>query len=241
MNISLIREHAEAIRPPRALWVPFPLGRPLGAPNDPAFQGRVVRAALALLERTEGPVLEDYPEEAPAIVVTENDEAEGTACPISFAPDMTKATLLQKVEAEISQLRAWHDLAVKKQKGRTATGVAGVSMEEAAAFVAAWAEGRPVPNLRDDILPIDALRLACEELKVFYSEALVAQPGKHTAESTQDWFWGQTAAGELLFSLHEAISDSTETYERHFADNNLVSRRIRNTIGKKRREAKKDA
>jgi hypothetical protein len=36
-QISLVREHTAAIRAPRALWVPFILGRPLGVPNDPAF------------------------------------------------------------------------------------------------------------------------------------------------------------------------------------------------------------
>ena len=40
-SISLIREHSEAIGPTRALWVPFPLGRPWGVPEDPDFQ-RVV-------------------------------------------------------------------------------------------------------------------------------------------------------------------------------------------------------
>jgi len=35
--VSLIREQTAAIRPPRALWVPFMLGRPFGVPNDPAF------------------------------------------------------------------------------------------------------------------------------------------------------------------------------------------------------------
>ena len=45
--IALVRHHAERIRPPRALWVPFELGRPLGAPDEPDFQKRVLRAALA--------------------------------------------------------------------------------------------------------------------------------------------------------------------------------------------------
>ena len=35
-QISLIREHTERIRPPRALWVPFELGRPFGVPHDAA-------------------------------------------------------------------------------------------------------------------------------------------------------------------------------------------------------------
>jgi len=66
-QISLIREQTAAIQPPRALWVPFLLGRPFGAPNEPEFQRRVLRALLSLFERPTGPVLEDFPEDAPAI------------------------------------------------------------------------------------------------------------------------------------------------------------------------------
>ena len=55
-QVSLIREQTAAIRPPRALWVPFMLGRPFGAPNAPDFQRKVLRALLALFERPAGPV-----------------------------------------------------------------------------------------------------------------------------------------------------------------------------------------
>lgn len=64
VSISLLREVTEAICPPRALFVPFPLGYPLGAPNDESQQHRVIAQALALLERTDPPVLEEYKEEA---------------------------------------------------------------------------------------------------------------------------------------------------------------------------------
>ena len=47
--VVLIRPQAESTKPPRALWVPFELGRPFGPPNDPAFQRRVVLAALGML------------------------------------------------------------------------------------------------------------------------------------------------------------------------------------------------
>ena len=60
-GISLVRENAASIQPPRSLWVTFPLGRPLGVPGDPAFQHGVIRAALALLETRSGPILADYP------------------------------------------------------------------------------------------------------------------------------------------------------------------------------------
>ena len=64
-GISLVRENTAAMRPPRFLWVSFPLGRPLGVPGDAAFQRRVMLAALGLLEAEQGPVLADYPEDIP--------------------------------------------------------------------------------------------------------------------------------------------------------------------------------
>ncbi len=60
--IVLLREVARAVRPPRALWVPFRHGYPLGEPNNPALQKRVMNAALSLLEIPDPkpPVLIDY-------------------------------------------------------------------------------------------------------------------------------------------------------------------------------------
>jgi hypothetical protein len=59
--IELLREVAERVRPPRALFVPYPHGYPLGAPNDPALQRRIIEAAFALLDRPgPPPVLEDF-------------------------------------------------------------------------------------------------------------------------------------------------------------------------------------
>ncbi len=57
--ISLLREVTSELRPPRALFVPFPLGYPLGAPNDNALQRRIIDAALALLPRIDVPVFEE--------------------------------------------------------------------------------------------------------------------------------------------------------------------------------------
>ncbi|MGA1108472.1 MAG: selenoprotein B, partial [Pseudomonadales bacterium] len=47
-GISLVREHTAQLQPPRSLWVSFPLGRPLGIPNDAEFQHAVIKAALEL-------------------------------------------------------------------------------------------------------------------------------------------------------------------------------------------------
>ena len=60
VSISLLREVAIAIKPPRALFVPFEMGFPLGEPNNPEVQQRVIAAALKLLERRDLPVLENF-------------------------------------------------------------------------------------------------------------------------------------------------------------------------------------
>ncbi len=62
VSISLLREVTAAIKPPRALFVPFPMGFPLGAPNDKELQHRVIAAALALFERDDVPVLDKFEE-----------------------------------------------------------------------------------------------------------------------------------------------------------------------------------
>ena len=60
VSISLLREITEKIQPPRALFAPFPLGYPLGEPNNRELQMRIMRAAFALLTRTDIPVLADF-------------------------------------------------------------------------------------------------------------------------------------------------------------------------------------
>ena len=62
-SISLVREHTEKVKPPRALFVPFPFGMAFGRPDDPELQHRVLRAALDLLAELAGPVLRDFPAE----------------------------------------------------------------------------------------------------------------------------------------------------------------------------------
>lgn len=60
VSISLLREVTTVIHPPRALFAPFPLGYPLGEPNNPRLQHRVIQAALELLPRTDVPVFETF-------------------------------------------------------------------------------------------------------------------------------------------------------------------------------------
>lgn len=59
--IVFLHEAAQKLRPPRALWVPFDHGYPLGEPNNPELQKSVLRQTFALLgEPGPPPVLKDY-------------------------------------------------------------------------------------------------------------------------------------------------------------------------------------
>jgi len=60
VSISLLREITEKIQPPRALFVPAPLGYPLGKPHNSELQTSILRAAFALLPRTDTPILETF-------------------------------------------------------------------------------------------------------------------------------------------------------------------------------------
>ena len=60
VSISLLHEVTDVLRPPRALFVPYKLGFPLGEPNNSALQHRIIAAALALLARNDVPVIEDF-------------------------------------------------------------------------------------------------------------------------------------------------------------------------------------
>ena len=114
--IALVRRQAEQVAPPRALWVSFPLGRPFGTPGQGAFQRRVLRAALALLERPHGPVLEDFPDDAPAMAAPDR--------PWQPPFEHSVATPGADTEAVIEELAALAPRyrASVKRRGRTTVG-----------------------------------------------------------------------------------------------------------------------
>jgi len=52
VSVTMLREITERVAPPRALFVDFPLGYPLGPPNDAALQMQVIMASLAVLQES---------------------------------------------------------------------------------------------------------------------------------------------------------------------------------------------
>ena len=208
-QISLIRLHSEKTRPPRALWVPFELGRPFGPPNDAPFQRRVLMAALELLQADEGPVLVDYLEEAPKATEA---EMEGWVCPINLSPPATDQegdTAHHEFESEMKNLWPWYELAMQS-RGRSNIGASGLTLEQARGVVLSFVQGEPTEVPVTGVSPSEGLRLAADDLKAFYVDAATAQPGNASGRDVQDWFWRETAFANLLQGLRKTLMTSSD-------------------------------
>ena len=232
VQISLVREHTAALKAPRALWVPFMLGRPFGAPGNKDFQRRVLLEALALLDRTDGPVLEDFPEDAPPDDL--GVQIDALACPVSFPRPIREGSVAAHLEDEIAQLTAWHNLA-QGARNRTTLGVTGCTPAELGTFVASWLTDNPEKVLHDATVdPALALKLATDEIKAYYFEAKAAQPGRHTAASMQEWFWFDTAAGDVLLRLREKLARDGDPAFKGLATLSMVPRAVLATLGSRK-------
>jgi len=151
-----------------------------------------------------GPALQDFPPDAPA--AADASDTEGLACPVNLSgpqPDPgAEMEVAQSLLDELAQLLPWHDLATRRL-GRSTVGISGISIEDAARYVAAHL-GEPTPASYDSgMSAAEALKRACDDLKAFYDEAAAAQPGNPGAHEIQAWFWKQTAAGRIFLDLRD--------------------------------------
>ena len=210
-GISLIREHAAGMRPPRSLFVPFPLGLPLGAPDDAAFQTDVLRAALGLLATATETTLADYPHDAPA-------DADGGqwACPVQLAapePASDAEALQQRLGEEIQRLQPWHDQWVR-ERGHTSVGGSGVGADgigRLAELIARNAfEDHDPGGEWGHPMPI-RLKYAADDMRAWYFEAASAQPGALPDDAALNrWLFGETTLGEALHTLAERAAQSED-------------------------------
>jgi hypothetical protein len=217
--ISLIRPQTENTKPPRALWVPFELGRPFGPPSDPAFQKRVLLAALHLLERQDGPVLiEDFPDDDPR---AQPDPAWHPPFTSATAAAGSGESLPERLETEIRLLRGAHQGWVA-QHGRTTVGLSGLPMTECARYVADWLRGKAPPSPREGFSAPLILRFAVDDVKAYCLEAAAAGTAKPSSRQLGDWFWNEAAAGAAIHTLREALQASTDERLKLIVSNFMV-------------------
>jgi hypothetical protein len=217
--ISLIRPQSENTKPPRALWVPFELGRPFGPPSDPAFQKSVIRAALRMLEEGGGPVrIEDFPDDDPR---DRPDPGWRPPLATTGVADGSPAAIGDAFETEIARLAEPYDRSVKA-RGRTTVGLSGLPITEAGRYIGAWLRSEmPDSPVADMSAPL-ALRFAIDDVKAYFLEAGLIPGSKPSSRQLGDWFYNETAAGKVLFALRRANLDAADERLKLIAGNFMV-------------------
>ena len=194
----------------------FPLGRPLGKPNDIEFQTDVIRRALALLDRTDAPILEDHP-------VTIDDEAEAPAScslPPRHDPDVHAAI------DEVRGLRNAYGRSVE-QFGRTAVGRLlgdhdadpATVPEGIVELVEKIIEIENGASLDDVDLAEGRLIAAGQDIRAYYEEAglqLAPNTGAGTgARQLESWFYSGTETGRLMRRAQQVMKadETSDTFQ----------------------------
>jgi hypothetical protein len=206
--IALVREHAERVRPPRALWVPFYFGYTMGKPDDADFQRQVLAAALATLDADAGPVLADYPDDAGPIGLPQASAvaaaSNGDAQPVASGP--------LDAAGEITALRGYYER-WQEQRGRTAVGITGIPQRRFRGiirFLEAYArsDDADMDERPADVSVPQFVRYCSDDLKAFCYEARMAQRPGDSETDLHTWFWGETAVGALIDSITQRLNST---------------------------------
>ncbi len=206
VSLSLVREHTEKIKPPRALYVPFPFGLAVGHPRNAMEQRAVLDAAFAMLDAPAGPVLRDYPDD-------ERDEAGSPLQASELAPVASAATTLGLADEVTAMRRYWETW--EAREGRTGVGASQVKPERfrgIVRFLEEFARGEDTDtNDRPAaIAKLDFVRLAIADLKTMYVEARLVTHPAESSEARQRWLWGETALGAFTRTLAQTMSASAD-------------------------------
>ena len=205
--ISMVREHSEKTKPPRALFVPFPFGHALGRPDDPGLQHRVLRAALDLLAEPAGPVLRDFPDDA--------EPGDQPPAPAQASGIAITSTVPDDPALETAQMRRDHEQWVARGGGRTTFGLAGVPATRfrgVVRFLQAFAAGEEADmEERPADLPLaDFIRYCADDWKTLYWEGRMAMKPAAGGDEIARWFWGETAAGQVLRRVRDRLDASAD-------------------------------
>jgi hypothetical protein len=206
--IGLVRPHMEQTKPPRGLWVPFPLGRPLGEPEDATFQRRVLMTALALLERRDGPlVLVDFPDDAPSMSNTPAWSPQIVLPPRPASLPRDKEGWIAALAAELAAIEP-HGRAVQHRFGRTTVGNSRLGQAQWVPFAAHCLACEIPESPIVGISPNALVRYVADDLKALYGDAVQAIGPQPSMTQVNRWFWHQTLAADFLRAVRLAAMAS---------------------------------
>ena len=198
--ISLIRLHSEKTRPPRGLFVPFELGRPMGNPGDVVGQRDVLMQALSLLQHVgPEPILKDYPDTVVAVSDT------------TWQPfDLPGGADLIK---EFAVVQAAYDRSLA-ETDRTTFGNSGLAPGEVVRAIGDLLGSGPKGAKR---VPSKLIRFMLDDLKTLYFEAACQGDEVRSSAELGNWFWHRTAAGKAIATLRSEFLTGDDKGRRKIA------------------------
>ncbi len=207
VNIALVYKHAAVAQPsPRALWVPFWYGRPLGAPNESVLQRRVLDATMALLDEPGDRLLKEFAEDAPLTA-----GALDWRPPFDLPPvdeDGDRKALADALREEVAIMAARHEEARAGRNG-SFVGLSGLSLMGVADLLVDFLCARE-ETITSTKRPGLALKFGAQELIDAYAECVIATGGADSPFGFRHWYWHETTAGLTVRHLAEIAKLSTD-------------------------------
>ena len=203
-GIVLIEEHAQRVKPPRMLAVPFFFGNALGEADNPDYQHRVLQATFDLLDRDQGPVLEQLPDDMIPDILMQGSETSNE----SEEKGLNAAD-------ELTALRAYYEQWVNAHAGRTAVGLSTIPQRRfrgVIRFIEGYISGEEsdMKERPQDFTVPQFIRYCVDDLKAFYYEARMAQRPDGDDREVHQWFWSETAMGALVVALADRMRQDEE-------------------------------
>jgi hypothetical protein len=104
-------------------------------------------------------------------------------------------------------MQTWYDIA-RTARNRSTSGVSGLDSEQIGILFADFHGGEIVDREVHGEKLADILRMAAEDLRASYLEAVSAQPGQSTSPNAlADWFWGETYAARVINKIRKRSLD----------------------------------
>ena len=201
-GIVLIEEHAQKVKPPRMLSVPFNFGNTLGKPNNPELQHDVLKDAFALLNEPVGPVLKRYQTNLEPEMIIQGSQASSSVSRTDMDP-------IDEIKILGPEYEKW----LADNNGRTGVGLSTVPWTDFGNIIVFLKryiddESSDIAERPDDFSIPHFVRYCVDDLKTFYFEAKMGDKPDSEINELHTWFWSETALAEFLNRLAKKMRSS---------------------------------